>query len=151
MTTMTTRLSDVLHQLRAVTGVLGSFVWAHDGTLIAADLVPARSEAVLMAVAARLQRLVEAYCNVGEQLECLTLGLQGCRVHVSGVANASVAVLVASSVQLPALRLTVARVLRELGQLPELSAFMPPVTTTVAAEPTALPSPRLYRGQRIGQ
>lgn len=119
-------LAVTMHSLRDAPGVIGSVLWAPDGSLVAADLSPPRSEAVMQAVAARLQRLVEAHASVGALLEGLTLRYDACCVHICGVANASLAVLLGSPSQLPALKLMLGHVVRELCRTPELAALAVP-------------------------
>jgi len=148
-------LAVTMHMLRDAPGVIGSLLWAQDASLVAADLVPTRSEAIMQAVATRLQRLVEAHASVGALMEGLTLHYETCCIHICGVSNASLAVLLRSPSHLPALKLTLRHVLRELCRAPEVAALAAVVPASVPAVPvpTSHVDPgrtgRLYRGRSV--
>ncbi|HET8933353.1 MAG TPA: hypothetical protein VFN67_07945 [Polyangiales bacterium] len=137
------RLVSTLHALRHVQGVLGSFLWMDDGRLVASDLTPGRSPAVLQMATRRLASIATAYASAGECLDHLTLTFDKYQLHISGVANASLVVVLARACSREGLIPMIEAVLRELGRMPELGLATP----LTAADPGL--AGRSYRGGRI--
>ena len=137
------RLVSTLHALRHVPGVLGSFLWMDDGRLVASDLTPGRAPAVLQLATRRLAAIAAAYANAGECLDHLTLTYDQYQLHISGVANASLVVVLARSCTREGLSPMIESVLRELGRMPGLGLLTP----LAAAEQGA--AERSYRGGRV--
>jgi predicted regulator of Ras-like GTPase activity (Roadblock/LC7/MglB family) len=133
------RLSVALRSLRDVPGVLGSFVWRRDGQVVASDVPPSCAPSTLAALAIRLQRMCEGFANVGDAFESTTLVFRDYKLHVCGVAWASVGIVVSNRVNMSALQLALQLSLRELAEL---------ANPERASRSTAEPS-RSYRGQRL--
>jgi hypothetical protein len=137
------RVVSTLHALRHVPGVLGSFLWMDDGRLVASDLTPGRAPAVLQMATRRLAAIAAAYASAGECLDHLTLTYDNYQLHISGVANASLVVVLARSCAREGLMAMIEAVLRELGRMPELGLMTP--LTAADQDPGA----RSYRGGRV--
>ena len=137
------RLVSTLHALRHVPGVLGSFLWMDDGRLVASDLTPGRAPAVLQMATRRLACIAAAYASAGECLDHLTLTFDQYQLHISGVANASLVVVLARACTREGLAPMIEAVLRELGRMPELGMATP----LTAADRGS--TGRSYRGGRI--
>jgi hypothetical protein len=141
-----THVLSTLYALRHVPGVLGSFLWMDDGRLVASDLTPGRPHAVLQMATRRLASVATAYASAGECLEHITLAYDQYQLHISGMANASLVVVLTRTCSLPLLTPVVDSVLRELGRLPELRVAAPfAEAERVQTEASA----RSYRGGRI--
>lgn len=133
------RLSVALRSLRDVPGVLGSFIWRHDGEIVASDVPLSCTPSTLAALAVRLQRLCEGFANVGDEFESTTLVFNDYKLHVCGVSWASIGIVVSNRVNMSALKLALALSLRDLAALgqADLTPELPRATA------------RSYRGQRI--
>jgi|GEM_PF-3833400 len=142
-----------LHALRHAPGVLGSFLWMDDGRLVAADVTPARPAAQLQMVARRLASIATAYASAGQCLEHVTLVYEQYQLHISGLANASLVVVLTRACSLPTVLPVIDDVLRELSRMPELglatSTQRTPVTTILEPERLQPDAARSYRGGRI--
>jgi hypothetical protein len=145
-----THVISALHALRHAPGVLGSFLWMDDGRLVAADLTPGRAPAVLQMATRRLASMATAYASAGECLEHITLAYDQYQLHISGMANASLVVVLTRTCAVQPLLPVIDAVLLELGRLPELRVAPPLALATedrTRAQPDA--SARSYRGGRI--
>lgn len=141
-----------LHALRHAPGVLGSFLWMDDGRLMAADVTPARPAAQLQMVARRLASIATAYASAGQCLEHVTLVYEQYQLHISGLANASLVVVLTRACSLPTVLPVIDDVLRELSRMPELglaTTQSPPVTTIYEQDRLQPDAARSYRGGRI--
>jgi predicted regulator of Ras-like GTPase activity (Roadblock/LC7/MglB family) len=143
------RVLSTLHALRHVPGVFGSFLWMDDGRLMAADLTPGRTAEVMQIATRRLAAIATAYASAGECLQHVTLAYQQYQLHISGLANASLVVVLSRACSLPTILPVIDDVLRELTRMPELGLARMGVT---AFNEPARPQPvaaRSYRGGRI--
>jgi hypothetical protein len=142
-----------LHALRHAPGVLGSFLWMDDGRLVAADVTPARPAAQLQLVARKLASIATAYASAGQCLEHVTLMYEQYQLHISGLANASLVVVLTRACSLPTVLPVIDDVLRELSRMPGLglatSMQSTPVTTIHEPERLQPDAARSYRGGRI--
>ena len=140
----------VLHALRHAPGVLGSFLWMDDGRLMAADVTPARPAAQLQMVARRLASIATAYASAGQCLEHVTLTYEQYQLHISGLANASLVVVLTRACSLPTVLPVIDDVLRELSRMPELG-LASSTSAMSLNEPERLQpeAARSYRGGRI--
>lgn len=138
---------NVLHGLRHAPGVLGSFLWTDDDRLLAADVTPGRPPALLQMVTRRLASIATAYASAGQCLEHVTLVYEQYQLHVSGLAQASLVVVLTRACSLSTVLPVIDDVLRELSRTPELGL------TTIAqlegAGRMANEAARSYRGGRI--
>ena len=138
-----------LHALRHAPGVLGSFLWLDDGRLVAADLTPGRMPAVMQMATRRLSAIATAYASAGECLEHVTLAYDQYQLHISGLANASLVVVLTRACSLPTVLPVIDDVLRELSRMPELGVALAISTTFNEPERTQPEAARSYRGGRI--
>ena len=145
-----THVLSALHALRHAPGVLGSFLWMDDGRLVAADVTPSRPAAQLQMVARRLASIATAYASAGQCLEHVTLVYEQYQLHISGLANASLVVVLTRACSLSTVLPVINDVLRELSRLPELG-LAPQTSVAQLHEPErAQPeAARSYRGGRI--
>ena len=148
------RLITTLQALRHVPGVIGSFLWMDEERLVAADMVPPLSSATLDLAARGLSSLATAFAGSGECLEHITVSYDNYQLHISGVGNASLVVLMSYACSTQTLAPLAEGVLRELSRLPELGLQVPPEQAQrmqlAAAAPVSLePGARSYRGRRI--
>lgn len=141
---------SVLLGLRHAPGLLGSFLWMDDGRLLAADVTPSRPAAQLQMVARRLASIANAYASAGQCLEHVTLVYDQYQLHVSGLGNASLVVVLTRACSLPTVLPVIDDVLRELSRMPELG-LIPPAGAAPFHEPDQLQpeAARSYRGGRI--
>jgi len=159
-----------LRSLRDVEGVLGSFVWRRDGHVVASDAHGLCAPSALAAVVVRMERLCEAFANLGQPLQSTTLVYRERRIYVCRVDWAALAVVTSHAINAPALQLALDLSLRDLAQLGAAlrsagpsgplrpgpaAAAPPPVETSRVSgvhhrvdEPQPL---RSYRGQRLGE
>jgi hypothetical protein len=145
-----THVLTTLHGLRHAPGVLGSFLWMDDGRLVAADVTPARSPAQLQMVARRLASIATAYASAGQCLEHVTLVYEQYQLHLSGLANASLVVVLTRACSLPTVLPVIDDVLRELSRMSELGlAPITPLTSFNEPERVQPEAARSYRGGRI--
>ena len=142
-----TRVMAALHALRHAPGVLGSFLWMDDGRFVAADLTPGRAPAVMQMATRRLASIATAYASAGECLEHVTLAYEQYQLHVSGLANASLVVVLTRSCSLPTILPMVDEVLHELSAVPELG--LAPSVPFSEPEPAPPDATRSYRGGRF--
>jgi hypothetical protein len=144
---------NTLHALRHAPGLLGSFLWMDDGRLVAADVTPGRPPAVLQLVTRRLASIATAYASAGQCLEHVTLVYDQYQLHISGLANASLVVVLTRACSLPTVLPVIDDVLRELSRTPELglAPLTPVAPTTPFNEPERVQpeAARSYRGGRI--
>jgi hypothetical protein len=140
------RLVSTLHALRHVPGVLGSFLWMGDGRLLASDLTPGPAASVLQLASKRLASVAAAYASAGECLEHITLAYEKYQLHISGVADATLVVVLTRASTVSVVVPAIDAVLRELGRMPELG-MVSPLGAADGAQAAA--AARSYRGGRI--
>jgi hypothetical protein len=141
------RMVETMQALRHVPGVYGSFLWMDDGKLLAVDLASNRPPAVLQMATRKLAAVAAAYASAGECLEDITLAYDKYQLHISGLANASLVVVLTRACSLHTVVPVIDAVLRDLGRMPELSAATQ-AQLRAADQPPAPPG-RSYRGGRI--
>ncbi len=141
---MTERLAQVLRMLRDVDGVVGSFVWAKSGSLVARDLPEYFDDELLAEVGPRIQRLYEAFGSAGEPLDAATLVFGEHKLHLRELQPAFVGVLSSLPVNMAALKMA----LRVVGRrvVDELERAPAPNEPRPDGGPA---SPRFYRGKRV--
>jgi predicted regulator of Ras-like GTPase activity (Roadblock/LC7/MglB family) len=162
---MSEPLTSTLKTLRDVDGVMGSFVWSKQGTVIARDLPEYLPSTVLDEVGPRIERIYDAFRGAGDSLDTATLVYAEHKLHVRELEPAYVAVLSATVVNMPALKMALSLVGRRLTT--QLASGLPPETATMpvpppqasiqaeASSPAESPTPaagqrvRYYRGSRV--
>lgn len=128
-----------LGALRDVENVIGSFVFANNGAVLARDLPAVFDETLLSQVGRRLGQMLEAFSADGDAAGTSMLNFAEHRVYVQPLANtATIAVIVASDVNVPALKMAVNVLARKL--VPGLSQRVP--QPGPLAGPPPLPSAR---------
>jgi predicted regulator of Ras-like GTPase activity (Roadblock/LC7/MglB family) len=154
---MNHRLIAILGSLRDIEGVLGSFISLTGGQLLASDMPENCSPATLEAVAARVQRLCDAFVSMGQQFESTTLAFAHYRLHICATESAFIGAVLAKQVNMSALKMAATLALRDLST--ELSHPHPAqaahaahtwtLASTPQEEPPAPAGARSYRGQRL--
>jgi len=151
-------LISILASLRDIEGVLGSFIWLSDGQLLATDMPEDCQPKTIEAVAARVQRLYEAFSSVGHGFESTTVAFAQYRLHVCAVDQAFVAAVLGSHVNMSALKMAATLALRELAVVlshPRTGRAVLPATQPARApresgeQPLSAGVSRSYRGQRL--
>jgi predicted regulator of Ras-like GTPase activity (Roadblock/LC7/MglB family) len=145
-------LIAILASLRDIEGVLGSFIWLSDGQVLATDMPEDCQPGTIEAVAARVQRLCEAFSSLGRQFEGTTLAFAQYRLHVCAVDHAFIAVVLASHVNMSALKMAATLALRELSSVlsrPRTARISLPEPKPGHEEPPTAHGGRSYRGQRL--
>jgi hypothetical protein len=103
---MSARLVELLGSLRDVEGVIGAFLWSRGGAGVLARDLPAHIESdVLAEVGPRIERIFEAFEGAGDDLDLGSLVFGEHKLHLHELEPAFVAVLSASRVNLPALKM----------------------------------------------
>lgn len=141
-----------LQTLRDIEGVLGSFLVGERGELIGRDVPAACSSEVLFMLGTRLQQLCDAFvsANIGGAFECTTLYFPQHKVHVRALGNAFLIVVLSAEVNLPALKMAVNMVGRQL--LAALSAQSAQARhSAVHPRPPADAAARSYRGRPVSR
>jgi predicted regulator of Ras-like GTPase activity (Roadblock/LC7/MglB family) len=151
---MTHPLLAILKSLRDIEGVLGSFIWLSDGRLLASDVPESCPPETLEAVASRVQRLCDAFVSAGDRFDSTTLAFAQYKLHVCGIEGAFVGTVLASHVNMSALKMALTLARREL-----VAVLTDPVPGRASAlsldlggeelEPTDREGARSYRGQRV--
>ena len=100
--------------LRDVEGVHGSFVLAESGSLVDRDLPEGYDEALFADVGPRVARMFETFASEGKDMESFMLRYAEHRLFVRQMTWGLVGVMVASTVNLPALRMAVNLVVRRI-------------------------------------
>ncbi len=103
-----------LYLLRDVEGVHGSFVLAESGALVDRDLPEGYDEALFADVGPRIARMFETFASEGKDMESFMLRYAEHRLFVRQMTWGLVGVMVASTVNLPALRTAVSLVVRRI-------------------------------------
>ncbi|HKU38625.1 MAG TPA: hypothetical protein VJR89_10775 [Polyangiales bacterium] len=169
------RISLRLRSLRDIDGVLGSFMIGERGELLGRDVTAACGSDVLMLVSSRMQQLCDAFvsADIGGAFESTTLCFPQYKLQVRAIGSAFLVAVLSAQVNLPALRMAMnmlgRQLLLELEAMasfpPEESGEMrrpsappppPPAAGRVSSPPPLLsgptveiPPPRSYRGRRI--
>jgi predicted regulator of Ras-like GTPase activity (Roadblock/LC7/MglB family) len=148
-------LLAILSTLRDIEGVLGSFIWLTDGTLLASDVPESCPPATLQAVGGRVQRLCDAFVNASDRFEGTTLAFSQYKLHVCTVDDAFIGVVLSSQVNMSALKMAVALARRELSTaLADPYSYRAPSTrvplsTNKTSDVHDHDGVRSYRGQRL--
>lgn len=103
-----------LYLLRDVEGVHGSFVLAESGSLVDRDLPEGYDEALFADVGPRIARMFETFASDGKDMESFMLRYAEHKLFVRQMTWGLVGVMVASTVNLPALRMAVNLVVRRI-------------------------------------
>lgn len=109
---------ELLHRLRHVGGVIGSFTCTLGGQLIEADLPERFPRADLEATAARLSNLLQALGDSLPDPAALKLSFPEHHLHVRRHPSALLCVLATHEVDRQMLQLTTRLVLRQLAPAP---------------------------------
>lgn len=105
-----------LRTLRDIEGVLGSFVVGERGELLGRDVTAACGSDVLALVGGRLQQLCDAFvsADIGGPFESTTLYFAQYKLHIRALANLFIVAVVSAEVNLPALKMAMSMLGRQL-------------------------------------
>jgi hypothetical protein len=105
-----------LRTLRDIEGVLGSFVIGGHGELLGRDVTAACGSEVLALVGGRLQQLCDAFvsADIGGPFESTTLYFPQYKLHIRALSNLFVVAVVSAEVNLPALKMAMNMLGRQL-------------------------------------
>lgn len=132
---------QVLHDLRDIPGVYGSFVIADSGQMIGRDLPSVFEDGLLSHTGSRIVRLCETLENGGDPLEHLTLRFTEYRLHVRRAPRGLLCVIASETVNVPALRMALSLVARRLPIPGPAAESEPPRTLRSSQTPSAAPPP----------
>lgn len=143
-----------LRTLRDIDGVLGSFVISSRGELLGRDVTAACGSDVLALVGGRLQQLCNAFvsADIGGPFESTTLYFPQYKLHIRAFANLYIVAVVSAEVNLPALRMAMnmlgRQVMTDLADpaLRQRDSHLPPAATARASQVPPDPAPR---GSRV--
>jgi predicted regulator of Ras-like GTPase activity (Roadblock/LC7/MglB family) len=140
-----------LSSLRDIQGVHGSFFISPAGRLVSKDLPVVFDDALFAEVAPRLTRLHETLCSAGDDVEMCLLRYAEHKLFVRLTLTGQLCVLMASSVNLPALKMAVNLAARRInaeltgvGELPSAVSTPPPERNLAPAA-----NRQIYRGSIV--
>ena len=122
---MSDDLHNVLHSLRDVDGVVGSFVIDGEGALDARALPDNIDPRALLAVGPRIERLYEAWRSSGSELDSASLSFAEHKLHLRELPAGYLAVVSSAQVNAPALRMAMGMVGRRVSALLEARTAAP--------------------------
>ena len=141
-----------LRMLRDIEGVLGSFVIGERGHMLGRDVPSACGTDVLQLVGGRVQQLCDAFvgAQIGGGFECTTLYFQQHKLHVRALGNAFLIVVSSADVNLPALKMAVNMVGRQV--LSDFAAAAEEERRSAVHVPRSSDVPlRSYRGRLVSR
>jgi predicted regulator of Ras-like GTPase activity (Roadblock/LC7/MglB family) len=146
-------LTVTLSSLRDIQGVHGSFFVSPAGRLVAKDLPSVFDEALFAEVGPRLVRLRDTLMSTGDDLDSCLLRYAEHKLFMRPTLTGSLCVLMAASVNMPALKMAVSLAARRVNaELAGLGELAPSVMTPSQPPPAPLSSPpppghsQIYRG-----
>jgi predicted regulator of Ras-like GTPase activity (Roadblock/LC7/MglB family) len=146
-------ISTTLSSLRDIEGVHGSFFVSPAGRLVSKDLPSVFDEALFAEVGPRVVRLQETLTSTGDGLEMCLLRYAEHKLYLRPTVTGSLCVLMAASVNLPALRMAVNLASRKInseltgvGELPSPATTPPPPPETASHAPVHT---QIYRGHVV--
>jgi predicted regulator of Ras-like GTPase activity (Roadblock/LC7/MglB family) len=151
-----------LATLRDVHGVTGSFVFAHDGRVMARELPPLFDDAALGEASGRLARLRDTFVAVGDELGAAVIRFGDHKLYLKALPKGMLCIVAASGVNMPAMRMAANLVGRRITPALETAAAAPPppaaapertpTSPGIPAQRTATPAPpgmRRFRGRPV--
>lgn len=117
-------VTAALATLTDVTGIIGSFVFAPNGRVVAREIHAMFDDGALTEAAERLARLQETFGSVGDQLELAVIRFQSHKLYLRTLVGGVLCILAEDGVNMAALRMAANLVGRRV--MPELAG---PATT----------------------
>jgi predicted regulator of Ras-like GTPase activity (Roadblock/LC7/MglB family) len=159
---LTEGVRSSLATLKDVNGVAGSFVCTKNGRLVAREIPALFEDAVLAEAGSRLLRVSETFAASGDELEAAVVRYGEHRIYLKSIAGGTLCIVVAGSVNMPALRMAANLVGRRIAPaVARAQAELPPTSTepaprAVAGRPAAAPvaheappGMRRFRGRTV--
>jgi hypothetical protein len=152
--TVTDVIALRLRTLRDIEGVLGSFVLGERGEVLGRDVTAACGSEVLALVGGRLQQLCYAFvsADIGGPFESTTLYFPQYKLHIRALANLFIVAVVSAEVNLPALKMAMSMLGRQLlndlaapNAHPARDSHEPPYASRSSREPPASQAGRSSR------
>jgi predicted regulator of Ras-like GTPase activity (Roadblock/LC7/MglB family) len=138
-------MQAILTALKDIPGVVGSFVLTPQGTLAAREMPPVYPDDIFPELGRRLATIGEVVDSQMGPMQELLMKFEGFKVFVRHAANCCLTVLVAESVNFPALRMATNVALKQV--VAEMEANPP--AAPVAPAPVPAKPQRFFRGQLI--
>jgi predicted regulator of Ras-like GTPase activity (Roadblock/LC7/MglB family) len=135
-------ISQTLSALRDIQGVHGSFFVSGAGRLVSKDLPGVFDEALFAEVGPRIARLQETLTSAGDDVDMCLLRFAEYKLFLRPTVTGFLCVLMASSVNLPALKMAVSLAARRINA--ELAASPSSAPPDLASLP-----PQLHRGSVV--
>ena len=130
-----------LATLKDVSGIMGSFVCAQNGRLVAREIPPVFEDAVLAEAGSRLLRITETFAAGGDELDVAVARYGDHRVYLKAIAGGLLCVVVAGPVNMPALRMAANLVGRRIGpSVARAQAELPPSPPEKSPAPPQRPA-----------
>jgi len=151
-------LHTSLGTLRDVAGIMGSFVFAEDGRLVAREIPPLFDDAALVEASGRLTRLRDTFAAVGDTLDVAVVRFRDHKLYLKTLTGGMLCIVAEGAVNMPALRMAANLVGRRIGPVVERASHLPPAPAEVveAAPPeprsgphAAPPGMRRFRGRPV--
>jgi predicted regulator of Ras-like GTPase activity (Roadblock/LC7/MglB family) len=138
-----------LAALKDVAGVTGSFVFAHDGRLVARELPAVFDDAALAEASGRLTRIRETFAAVGDTLDVAVIRMGDHKLYLKSLAAGMLCIVAETKVNMPALRMASNLVARRItATVDQIEAT--PVPAPAAPRLTADPAARGTRTAALG-
>ncbi|MEA2701237.1 MAG: hypothetical protein QOI66_5508 [Myxococcales bacterium] len=150
-----------LAALKDVAGVTGSFVFSHEGRVIARELPAVFDDAALAEAGGRLTRIRETFAAVGDDLDVAVIRMGDHKLYLKSLTAGMLCIVAETKVNMPALRmasnLVARRITLTVDQIDATPIPAPP-SPRQSADPAArglrpagggLPGTRRFRGRSI--
>lgn len=135
-------ISQTLSALRDIQGVHGSFFVSSAGRLVSKDLPGVFDEALFAEVGPRIARLQETLTSSGDDVDMCLLRFAEHKLFLRPTVTGFLCVLMASSVNLPALKMAVSLAARRINA--ELASSPSPPPPGLASSPL-----QVHRGPAV--
>jgi hypothetical protein len=132
-------MQQVLTALKDIPGVVGSFVLTPQGALAGREMPAIYPDEAFPELGRRLATISEVLDSQMGAARELLMKFEGYWLFVRHTTNCLLSVLVAESVNFPALRMATNVALKQITE--HVGANPPPLPTAVAAAPAATPAP----------
>jgi predicted regulator of Ras-like GTPase activity (Roadblock/LC7/MglB family) len=150
-------MQTILTALKDIPGVVGSFVLTPQGTLAAREMPAIYPDSIFPELGRRLTTIGEVVDAQMGPMQELLMKFESYWVFVRHTANCLLTVLVADTVNFPALRMATNVALKQLAELPVTTMHTPALVASApapatASETSAAPTPvkrRMWRGQWV--
>jgi predicted regulator of Ras-like GTPase activity (Roadblock/LC7/MglB family) len=136
-----------LATLKDVAGIMGSFVFADDGRLVAREIPAMFDDTALAEASGRLTRLRDTFAAVGDRLDVAVVRFRDHKLYLKALGAGMLCILAEGGVNMPALRMAANLVGRRIVPALERAA-QEPAPLAAASPPSPRPPPEMPPGMR---